>query len=55
MTSWRRRRAAWQPPQPHSERGYLKLYLDHVMQADTGADLDVLVGGSGAEVPRESH
>ena len=50
-----RRRAAWQPPQPHSERGYLKLYLDHVMQADTGADLDVLVGGSGAEVPRESH
>ena len=50
-----RRRAAWQPPEPHSERGYLKLYLDHVMQADTGADLDILTGGSGAEVPRESH
>ena len=31
------------------------LYLDHVMQADTGADLDILTGGSGAEVPRESH
>ena len=50
-----RRRAAWQPPEPHSDRGYLKLYLDHVMQADTGADLDILTGGSGAEVPRESH
>ena len=50
-----RRRAAWWPPEPHSERGYLKLYLDHVMQADTGADLDVLTGGSGAGVPRESH
>ena len=50
-----RRRAAWKPPEPHSERGYLKLYLDHVMQADTGADLDILTGGSGAEVPRESH
>ena len=50
-----RRPAAWQPPEPHSERGYLKLYLDHVMQADTGADLDILTGGSGAEVPRESH
>ena len=50
-----RRRAAWKAPKPHSERGYLKLYLDHVMQADTGADLDILTGGSGAEVPRESH
>ena len=50
-----RRRAAWRPPSPHSDRGYLSLYLDHVMQADTGADLDFLVGRSGAEVPRESH
>ena len=50
-----RRRAAWRPPSPHSNRGYLSLYLDHVMQADTGADLDFLVGRSGAEVPRESH
>ena len=49
------RRAAWRPPEPHSDRGYLRLYLDHVMQADTGADLDFLVGGSGAGVPRESH
>ena len=50
-----KRRAAWRPPSPHSDRGYLSLYLDHVMQADTGADLDFLVGRSGAEVPRESH
>ena len=50
-----RRRAAWKPPPPPSERGYHKLYYDHVMQADRGADLDFLVGSSGAAVPRESH
>ncbi|MGC5221640.1 IlvD/Edd family dehydratase [Micromonospora sp. DT81.3] len=36
-------------------RGWAKLYVDHVMQADTGADLDFLVGSSGAPVSRESH
>ena len=36
-------------------RGYQKLYVDHVMQADTGADLDFLVGSSGDGVSRESH
>ena len=36
-------------------RGYERLYLNHVMQADTGADLDFLVGSSGSAVPRESH
>jgi dihydroxy-acid dehydratase len=36
-------------------RGWTKLYVDHVMQADTGADLDFLVGASGDEVMRESH
>jgi L-arabonate dehydrase len=50
-----RRRAAWKPPQPVFERGYYKLYFDHVMQADRGADLDFLPGGSGAGVPRDSH
>jgi L-arabonate dehydrase len=50
-----RRRANWQPPSPASDRGYGKLYYDHVMQADRGADLDFLVGKSGADVPRESH
>jgi len=36
-------------------RGWEKLYVDHVMQADTGADLDFLRGSSGSEVTRESH
>lgn len=36
-------------------RGWAKLYVDHVMQADTGADLDFLVGSSGDGVSRESH
>jgi len=50
-----RRRAMWHPPAPPADRGYYKLYYDHVMQADRGADLDFLVGGSGVGVPRESH
>jgi L-arabonate dehydrase len=49
-----RRRAAWTPP-PAPDRGYAKLYVDHVQQAHLGADLDFLVGSSGAAVPRESH
>lgn len=36
-------------------RGWERLYVDHVMQADTGVDLDFLVGSSGHEVSRESH
>ncbi|MER7540660.1 IlvD/Edd family dehydratase [Streptomyces sp. NPDC097704] len=36
-------------------RGWERLYVDHVQQADTGADLDFLVGSSGSEVSRESH
>jgi dihydroxy-acid dehydratase len=36
-------------------RGWEKLYVEHVMQADTGADLDFLVGSSGDHVSRESH
>ncbi|MCZ4603219.1 dihydroxy-acid dehydratase [Streptomyces sp. Lzd4kr] len=36
-------------------RGWERLYVDHVLQADTGADLDFLVGSSGSEVTRESH
>ncbi len=36
-------------------RGWERLYVDHVGQADTGADLDFLVGGSGSAVSRESH
>lgn len=36
-------------------RGWERLYVDHVMQADTGADLDFLVGSTGSKVSRESH
>ncbi len=36
-------------------RGWERLYVDHVQQADTGADLDFLVGSSGDRVSRESH
>jgi L-arabonate dehydrase len=50
-----RRRAEWKPPELGASRGYVKLYVDHVMQADRGADLDFLVGSSGAPVPRDSH
>jgi len=50
-----RRRAAWTAPPPVAQGGYQKLYIDHVMQADQGADFDFLVGCRGAEIPRESH
>jgi dihydroxy-acid dehydratase len=50
-----RRRARWAPPAPAMASGYQKLYVDHVLQADRGCDLDFLVGGRGAEVARESH
>ena len=49
-----RRRTEWIPP-AMPQRGYAKLYVDHVQQAHLGADLDFLVGSSGAPVPRESH
>jgi dihydroxy-acid dehydratase len=50
-----RRRARWKPPKPHADRGWVKLYCETVQQADRGADLDFLVGSSGAKVGRESH
>ncbi len=49
-----RRRAKWRPPEAPGG-GYQKLYVDHVMQADKGCDLDFLVGRRGAGIPRESH
>jgi dihydroxy-acid dehydratase len=35
--------------------GWERLYVDHVQQADRGADLDFLVGRRGDQVTRESH
>ncbi len=37
------------------QRGYVGLYVNHVQQADKGADFDFLVGGSGSVVTRDSH
>jgi dihydroxy-acid dehydratase len=50
-----RRRALWKPPLPTMKGGYQQMYVQHVMQASDGADLDFLVGCRGNEVPRESH
>ncbi|MET0392123.1 MAG: IlvD/Edd family dehydratase [Chitinophagaceae bacterium] len=49
------RRARWKAPDPATTRGYVKFYIDHVQQAHLGADLDVLRGGSGADVTRDLH
>ena len=50
-----RRRAAWQAPPPAMASGYWKLYIDHVLQADEGADLDFLRGMRGSAVPKDNH
>jgi len=49
------RRKRWKKPKAHLARGYWKLYVEHVNQASEGADLDFLVGKSGADVPRDNH
>jgi len=46
---------SWQPPTLTMKGGYQQLYVERVMQANTGADLDFLVGCRGDEIPRESH
>jgi L-arabonate dehydrase len=50
-----RRMAQHVPPQAPAGGGYQRLYVDHVLQADEGCDLDFLVGCRGAAVPRHSH
>jgi dihydroxy-acid dehydratase len=52
---FKKRRAAWVAPKPMADRGYVKFYIDHVQQADLGADLDILRGGSGSDVARDLH
>jgi L-arabonate dehydrase len=51
----KKRKAAWVPPPPHTMRGYVKFYVDHVQQAHLGTDLDILRGGSGSDVTRDLH
>lgn len=50
-----KRRAAWTRPKPRAERGYVKMFIEHVQQADEGCDFDFLKGGSGTEVLRDLH
>ena len=50
-----RRRAAWTPRPDGVTSGYLRMFLDHVLQADEGVDLDFLVGKRGSFVPRDNH
>jgi L-arabonate dehydrase len=50
-----KRRAAWKAPEPAMKGGYQGLYVEHVQQANTGADMDFLVGCRGSTVLRESH
>ena len=49
------RRAKWVAPTAPLESGYWKLYVDTVLQADEGVDLDFLRGKRGAFVPRDNH
>ena len=49
------RRAAWTPPAPVSERGYTRIFLDHVQQADRGVDFDVLRRRQPPSVPPSSR
>jgi len=49
------RRAEWKPQLPPVNGGYRQMYVQHVMQASQGADLDFLVGCRGTTVTRDSH
>jgi dihydroxy-acid dehydratase len=50
-----KRKNNWKPERSPYDRGYVKLYIDHVNQAHEGADLDFLKGKSGSVVLRDSH
>ncbi len=50
-----RRRAEWKPAEASADRGWARLYVDHVLQASEGCDLDFLVGRTGSAVARQSH
>jgi dihydroxy-acid dehydratase len=43
------------PFEKATKRGYASLYINHVQQANLGADMDFLQGASGGEVLRDSH
>ncbi|MEY3376293.1 MAG: hypothetical protein RL463_601, partial [Bacteroidota bacterium] len=50
-----KRKTRWTASHPQANRGYVKLYQEHVEQAHLGADMDFLRGCSGSNVTRDSH
>ena len=50
-TEIKKRLAEWKPQAPHYERGYGKLFLDHILQAHEGCDFDFLRGTNGSSDP----
>jgi dihydroxy-acid dehydratase len=46
-----RRKAAWVAPQPRYERGYGRMFQEHIGQADEGCDLDFLEHGEPTPEP----
>ena len=50
-----KRREEWIKPDQAATRGYVNLYINHVLGADKGADFDFLLGSSGSVVTRDSH
>ena len=50
-----KRKKNWSAPDLGYQRGYVKMYIEHVEQADKGVDLDFLKGKSGSDVRRDSH
>ena len=45
----------WKPPSvPGSDRGWTRLYIEHVRQANEGCDLDFLEGSSGHDRPPQA-
>jgi len=51
----KKRREAWIPAKPVAERGYVRMFIEHVEQAEQGCDFDFLKGGSGSVVLRDLH
>ena len=51
----KKRKALWVKPEPQTDRGYVRLYLEHIQQADKGCDFDILIGKSGSVVKGDVH
>jgi L-arabonate dehydrase len=47
----KKRQSGWKAPAPHYVRGYGKLFLEHILQANEGCDFDFLRGKNGDSDP----